>query len=168
MRAITPTSDVEAAQFRAMYEATLPAVYGFLLVRSGKSQAEELTAETYAAAVELFKAQRSEEVTLGWLRTVARRRLIDSWRRASVAAEKATYLRPVPPDAGEAEISANVLEALDSLNESQRQALVLQHIEGYSVVEIAELLGRSPTGVQSLLNRARVAFRKAYQEAESD
>jgi len=161
MRVITQSSDVEAAQFRAMYEATLPAVYGFLLVRAGKSQAEELTAETYAAAVELFKAQRSDEVTLGWLRTVARRRLIDSWRRAAVREAKAPYLRPASTDTADAEISATVIEALDSLNESQRQALVLQHIEGYSVTEIAEMLDRSPTGVQSLLNRARVAFRKA-------
>lgn len=167
MRVQAQTSDVAAATFRDMYEATLPAVYGFLLVRAGKSQAEELTAETYAAAVVLFKEQRGDEVTLSWLRTVARRRLIDSWRRASIAAENVIHLLPPKPDEADAEISATVVAALDALSEPQRKALVLQHIEGYSVVEIAELLGRSPTGTQSLLNRARVAFRAAYEEAEN-
>lgn len=167
MQAEAHTSNNQAAQFRAMYEATLPALYGFLLVRAGKNQAEELTAETYAAAVVLYKADRGDEVTISWLRTVARRRLIDSWRRASVAAENIVHLLPPQPDSADAEISATVVAALDALSEPQRQALVLQHIEGYSVIEIAELLGRSPTGVQSLLNRARVAFRIAYEEVEN-
>ncbi len=164
------TSDSTAAQFRAMYQATLPVVYGFLSTRVGgnRALAEDLTAETYSAAVILFKAQRGNEVTISWLRTVARRRLIDHWRRNAVATGAAIKLVPSDPDPADDEISETVAWALAALSESQRQALVLQHIEGYSVIEIAELLGRSPTAVQSLLARARVAFRVAYEEAEND
>ena len=162
--------DSATAQFRAMYEATLPVVYGFLSLRVGgnRALAEDLTSETYAAAVLLYKAQRADEVTLSWLRTVARRRLIDHWRRNAVASKNALNLVPAEPDASDLDISSTVATALAALSESQRQALVLQHIEGYSVVEIADLLGRSPTGAQSLLNRARVAFRAAYEEAENE
>lgn len=167
MKVEAHTSDSTTAQFSAMYEATLPVVYGFLSLRVGGNRplAEDLTAETYASAVVLYKAQRSSEVTVSWLRTVARRRLIDHWRRTAVASKNVMKL--VPPEPDTADVSATVAAALAALNETQRQALVLQHMEGYSVVEIAELLGRSPTGVQSLLNRARVAFRAAYEEAEN-
>lgn len=163
------TLDSTAAQFSAMYETTLPVVYGFLSLRVGgnRALAEDLTAETYAAAVLLYKSHRADEVTLSWLRTVARRRLIDHWRRASVATKNVLNLVPSGPDAIDSDISTTVATALAALNEAQRQALVLQHIEGYSVAEIADLLDRSPTGVQSLLNRARVAFRAAYEEAEN-
>ena len=163
------TSDSPAVQFRSMYEATLPVVYGFLSVRVGgnRTLAEDLTADTYAAAVVLYKAQRGDEVTISWLRTVARRRLIDHWRRAAVATKNVVKLVPPEPDPADVDVSAAVAAALAALSEPQRQALVLQHIEGYSVVEIAELLGRTPIAIQSLLNRARVAFRAAYEEAEN-
>lgn len=161
--------DTAVADFRDMYEATLPKVYGFLSLRVGgnRALAEDLTAETYAAAVLLYKARRSDEVTLSWLRTVARRRLIDHWRRNAVASKNVVNLMPDDPDPAEIDVSSTVAAALAALSEAQRQALVLQHIEGYSVAEIADLLGRTPTGVQSLLNRARIAFRAAYEEIDN-
>ncbi len=51
------------AHFAEMYEATLPVVFGFLMVRVGgnRSLAEDLTAETYSAAVKLYKSGRADE-----------------------------------------------------------------------------------------------------------
>ena len=158
-------------RFREMYEATLPVVYGFLSLRVGgnRSLAEDLTADTYSAAVAMFNSGRSSEVTISWLRTVARRRLIDHWRHASVKATNVIALverQPDPADAGE--VRRAVINALGSLSEDQRRALVLQHIEGYTVVEVAELLGRSAKATESLLSRARAGFRHAYEEASHD
>ncbi len=155
-------------RFTAMYEATLPVVFGFLMVRVGgnRALAEDLTAETYSAAVKLYKTRRGDEVTLPWLRTVARRRLIDHWRRASVAADNVLELVPAASDPSEGEIRANVAAALAAVSEPQRQALVLQHIEGYSVAEVAAILGRTTKGTESLLARARVAFRQAFEEEQ--
>lgn len=162
--------EADPVRFREMYRATLPVVYGFLSIRVGgnKALAEDLTSETYSAAVVLYKAGRSHEVTISWLRTVARRRLIDHWRRSSVAADNVVSL--VPPPANEPstdEVRAAVTAALGELSEDQRQALVLQHIEGYSVTEVAQLLGRTSKATESLLSRARAAFRHTFEEAEN-
>jgi RNA polymerase sigma-70 factor (ECF subfamily) len=58
---------------------------------------------------------------------------------------------------------AAVLSALTSLRGEQQLALTLRHLDGLSVREIGELLGRSAKATESLLARARDAFRKAYQ-----
>ncbi|MGI9610659.1 MAG: RNA polymerase sigma factor, partial [Acidimicrobiia bacterium] len=104
-------------RFREMYEATLPVVYGFLSLRVGgnRALAEDLTSETYSAAVALFKQGRGHEVTISWLRTVARRRLIDHWRRSSVAAENVALLAPAPSEPSGDEVRAAVAAALGML-----------------------------------------------------
>jgi RNA polymerase sigma-70 factor (ECF subfamily) len=105
-------------------------------------------------------------VTISWLRTVARRRLIDHWRRASVAADNASVVAaPTAPSSDEVRVA--VTQALGMVSEDQRQALVLQHIEDYSVIEVAQLLGRTAKATESLLSRARAAFRDAFEETEN-
>jgi RNA polymerase sigma-70 factor (ECF subfamily) len=168
MRPAEDTQREALERFTQMYEVTLPLVYGFLIPRVGgnRALAEDLTAETYSAAVVLFKTGRSADVTVSWLRTVARRRLIDHWRRSSVAADNVIKLVPAATDPSEGEIRADVAAALAAVSEAQRQALVLQHLEGYSVAEVAEILGRTTKGTESLLTRARVAFRQAFEEEQ--
>ena len=112
-----------------------------------------------------YQSGRADVVTLSWLRTVARRRLIDHWRRESVAADNVHRLGRDPrPDAaagiGEREL---VIGALRELSLDQRTALLLQQVEGHSVSEIADLIGRTPKATESLLGRAREAFRTAYE-----
>jgi RNA polymerase sigma-70 factor (ECF subfamily) len=106
-------------------------------------------------------------VTISWLRTVARRRLIDHWRRASVAADNASVVALAPTAPSSDEVRVAVTQALGMVSEDQRQALVLQHIEDYSVIEVAQLLGRTAKATESLLSRARAAFRDAFEETEN-
>ena len=162
-------SDLQS-QFARMYRASLPSVYGFALLRVGGNQAvaEDLTAETFAAAVVEYRAGRAEVVTASWLHTVAVRRLVDHWRRRAVASDKIVVLaerprRSVEPDLVE---RAVVAEALAVLSEEHRSVLVLHHIEGYPVAEVAEIIARTPKATESLLVRARAAFRAAYQQQE--
>lgn len=156
-------------EFQEMYEAAMPVVYGFLLLRSGGniSLAEDLTAETFTAAVQEYKAGRAEAVTISWLRTVAKRRLIDHWRREQIARSNSpqTDLAVASTELGLAERD-QIVGALGQLREDERRALVLRHLEGYSVGEVADVLDRTPKATESLLGRARSAFRAAYREAD--
>ena len=52
--------------------------------------------------------------------------------------------------------------ALASLSEAHRSVLRLKYDEGRSVQEIAQTLGRSEKAVESLLTRAREAFRDQF------
>ena len=166
----TPLPAVD--RFSAMYAEALPVVYGFISLRVGgnRSLAEDLTSEAFAAAVAEYRVGRPEVVTTSWLRTVAKRRLIDHWRREKVAMKNIIPLSGrglvfETPEPGERE---TVIHALGALASEQRTALVLQHVEGCSVGEVAEIIGRTPKATESLLSRARRAFRAAYLEVDHD
>ena len=158
-------------RFSAMYTSALPVVYGFISLRVGgnRSLAEDLTSEAFAAAVVEYRAGRPEVVTTSWLCTVAKRRLIDHWRRENVAAKKIIPLsgRGHVFETSEPGERDSVIQALDGLASEQRTALVLQHVEGCSVSEVAEIIGRSTKATESLLSRARSAFRTAYVEVDN-
>jgi RNA polymerase sigma-70 factor (ECF subfamily) len=57
-------------------------------------------------------------------------------------------------------------EALAELPEGQREALVLRHWEGRSLVEIARRLGCTTAAVTGLLHRGLKGLRKRLQELE--
>ncbi len=166
---IVDEGDLEAA-FVDLYRSSLSTVLGFLFVRTGGNRdlSQDLAAETFALAVEQFNAGRSAVVTPGWLVTVARRRLIDHWRRQATVSRKRPLLERSTPtvvdttDAAQVERQA-VADAMGALNDDYRLALVLHHIDGYSVREVAEVLGRTEKAAESLIGRAKEAFRQNYE-----
>jgi hypothetical protein len=73
-------------QVLAIYRRALPRVYGYLLPRCGETGlAEDLTAETFLAAVAAADQPDPPEVTVAWLVGVARHKLVDHWRRVGRA-----------------------------------------------------------------------------------
>ena len=56
------------------------------------------------------------------------------------------------------------VRALASVAASQRAALVLCYVDGFSVAETAALLGKSVEAVESVLARGRRSFKRAYLE----
>lgn len=58
-----------------------------------------------------------------------------------------------------------ILEALTSLPPSQSAVITLRDLEGLSSIEVCSLLGLSPGNQRILLHRARLAVRRALQEA---
>lgn len=156
------------ASFSEMYTSTLPFVYGFVLLRLGgdKSLAEDITADTFTAALRQFQAGAGHEVDASWLRMVAKRRLVDHWRRKNVASRRLVVLgggTSAHEDPSVAERD-RVIRALGRIRENYRSVLVMQHIEGYTIAEIARIIDRSEKATESLLTRARVAFRDAWNE----
>ena len=88
--------------FAAFYRESLPRVYGYLLHRCGgqASTAEDLTQETYLAAVrELKKHPSSVQLSTPWLIGVARHKLVDHFRRLEREERKLTFVRQSEPSA---------------------------------------------------------------------
>ena len=160
---------LEPDAFGAFYDDTLPRVYGYFLARVGaRHPAEELTQETYVAAVaELRKGRRPDDPE-PWLFGIARHKLVDHYRRQHRRRER--HDDAAEPDRRELPTGGDVREAtlaaLAAVSPAQRGALVLHYVDGYSTAEVARLLGRSPKAVESLLARARATFRRAYLEEE--
>lgn len=55
-----------------------------------------------------------------------------------------------------------VIEALGILPEKQQTALRMRYIEGLSVKELAKSIGKTYKATESLLSRARIAFKSAF------
>jgi RNA polymerase sigma-70 factor, ECF subfamily len=155
----------------AIYPAALPQVYGYLLPRCGSvTLAEDLTAETFMAAVAATGRNRPAPVTVAWLIGIARHKLVDHWRgaereRRSLAA--AELEQAASEDPWNEVLDAQAAHAaLLRLSLPQRTALTLRHLDGLSVPEVAQYLGRSVHATETLLVRARSALRRVYREGE--
>lgn len=154
---------------RAVYRSTRPTVFGYLLLHTGGNRplAEDLTAETYLNATRQFREGRGEDVTIAWLKTVAKRRLIDHWRRQASRTRRAQRLRNEVAVSGQTtEVSEiEVRAALSRLDADHQLVLVLRHVEDLPMREIGEQMERSEKAVESLLARAKAAFKRAYVES---
>jgi RNA polymerase sigma-70 factor (ECF subfamily) len=162
------------SDFHAFYAGALPAVYGYLISRCGGSRAvaQDLTQETFVAAVQAIKKGVAADLNVPWAIGIARHKLLDHFRQEARAERKlalaygAEPLDDLPPwDDTQRE---RAREALGHVNPSQRAALVLRYVDGMSVPEVAAALGRSVHAVESLLARGRMGFRRAFMEVDDD
>lgn len=159
-----------------LYRSEVQAVYGYLLARCGSTHvAEDLTTETFLNAADRFAEGRGEEVTGAWLMTVAKRRLVDHWRRAASQRERIErFGRELglvarrrgggePEGASDDGVRRKVLAALESLPERHRAALTMRYLDEHSVSEVADMLGVGYQAAESLLARARRGFVVAFE-----
>jgi RNA polymerase sigma-70 factor (ECF subfamily) len=154
-----------------LYDAALPEVYGYLLSRCGSREvAEELTSETFLAAVAALRKPASPPVSVGWLIGVARHKLADHWRRREREQRGLRLVHEATEEITDPwEVELDRLRArhtLAGLGPHHRAALTLRYVDGLSVPEVAAHLGRTVHATEALLVRARAAFRSAYQEQE--
>ena len=156
----------------ALYDTAVPEVYGYLVSRCGSAAvAEDLTSETFLAAVDAVRRQRVPSLTVAWLIGVARHKLVDHWRRREREDRslRAVDADPLTDPVDEWDVHLDVLAAqrtLEQLGAHHRSALTLRYLDGLPVREVAECLGRTPGATEVLLVRARAAFRDIYEHGE--
>jgi RNA polymerase sigma-70 factor (ECF subfamily) len=78
---------------------------------------------------------------------------------AALAASAMMPSRQIEKD----ELCAAVQAAIASLNDRQREAMLLSKFENMSYAEIAEIMDMTPQAIKSLLSRARNRVREALQ-----
>ncbi len=153
-----------------LYDDALPHVYGYLLARCGdRSLAEDLTAESFLAAVHAVRKPGAPDPSVPWLIGVARHKLADHWRRAE-RDQRGLRLLAEPGQVedpwDEAVDRIRAREVLGRLGAHHRAALTLRYLDGLPVPEVARHLGRTVHATEALLVRARAAFRQIYGETE--
>lgn len=153
---------------RELYDQLFPVVYGYFLRRlSGDREvAADLTQDTFVAFARSLGGPVRIESPGPWVVVVARRRLIDHLRRQSrrlrVTAEPGRE-----PSTGEIWSDARegrLATALASISGMHRAVLVLRFVDGLTVREVAETIGRSQRATESLIVRARRSLRSAWEE----
>ena len=161
----------DRAAFLAFYQEAVPEVYGYFLHRcSDSATAEDLTSETFLAAVRNIEDGRPAPLDIPWVIAVARHKLADHWRRRAREERLRDALEQDPEPADDPwDVRLDQLRANDvlaALAPHHRLALTLRYVDGLPVAEVARLLGRTPGATEALLVRARTAYRRVYLEGE--
>lgn len=154
-----------------LYDEALPIVYGYFGRRCGdRAVAEDLTSETFLAAMDAARKPAPPPMTVPWLLGVARHKLADHYRRGHAHFSDPVAEPPEPTDPvdeWDAELDRIVAEAvLARLPEHHRTVLALRYLDDCTVGECAELIGRTVHATETLLVRARRAFRSHYPVPE--
>jgi RNA polymerase sigma-70 factor, ECF subfamily len=115
-------------------------ILGFVRRRAGAyADAEDMTQEVFVSAAEqLQRSSGTAPPTLGWLYTVARRRLVDEARqrrRAEVVSLELVREPEADPEYGDS-VARAFDSALGRLTEGQRVVVLLRLLEGRSFSEI--------------------------------
>lgn len=157
----------------SLYDDALPRVYGYLLSRCGRAAlAEDLTAQTFLAAVGAVGKAEPVSLSTGWLIGVARHKLVDHWR-SQAREDRGLRLAeagggPAHDDPWDAQLDALQARAtLAKLSPNHRAALTLRYLDDLPVPEVAAHLARSVHATEGLLVRARGAFRRIYSTEEA-
>lgn len=155
-----------------LYDDALPSVYGYFVRRcADRATAEDLTSETFLAAMDAARKADPPQISVPWLIGVARHKLADHYRR-----RRNRFTVPVaelpepgePTDEWDVELDRIVAESvLARLSEQHRTVLALRYLDDRSVPECAELIGRTVHATEALLVRARRAFKSEYPEGDA-
>jgi RNA polymerase sigma-70 factor (ECF subfamily) len=147
-------------QLFARYRGSL---YGFFRRRlHGDERAEDLMQETFLAMIRAAERYEPTALVRTYLYGIAMNLLAAERRRCA----KDSPAGKESPEPATREATDSVLwirQALDKLDESEREILMLREYEQLSYAEIAELLNMPVNTVRSRLFRSRMAL-KGYLE----
>ena len=172
--ALAQQGDGEA--FGQVYDAYVDSVYRYLYYRVGShALAEDLTSETFLRALRRIDSFTWQGKDIGaWFTTIARNLVADHVKSSRFKLEVTTadMLDADRADEGiEDEVlgrlqSAALLDAVRKLKPEQQECVVLRFLQGLTVAETAEVLGRSDGAVKQLQLRAVRALAKLLPESE--
>lgn len=146
--------------FGQLYDHYQSSVYRFLYYRVGSmTLAEDLTAETFFRALRSMHSFRWQGKDFGaWLMTIARNLTADHFKAGRTRLEQTTedmQTLDTTSEGPEIEVLSSLtnealLRALGELPSEQRECLIMRFLQGLSIAETAEILGRSSGAVKQL------------------
>ncbi|MBK7251836.1 MAG: RNA polymerase sigma factor [Gammaproteobacteria bacterium] len=169
--------------FDVFFNAHFARLYRFALPRLGGDveAAREVAQSALCKAMRKLAGFRGEAALFTWICQICRREIVDYLRanrrhrehlvliddrpelRAAIEALEAPEEYDLVRSHGRTEVGRLVQSVLDRLPARYGDALEWKYVEGHSVEEIGQRLGIGFTAAQSLLARARVAFREAIE-----
>ncbi len=177
----------EVDAFDAFFNEYYPKLFRFARRRvNDEHLAEDIAQATMCRALQSLHTFRGEAALLTWLCTLCRRETSTRFREQR-SQQNALALREDDPEVraalesllcaerddplaatGLREVQEAVLTTLDYLPSPYAEILEWKYVHDLSVNEIAQNLGRSIKATESLLTRARSAFRDAFAVLHSD
>jgi RNA polymerase sigma-70 factor (ECF subfamily) len=150
----------DSEAFGQLYDHYQPSVYRFVYYRTrSQTLAEDLTSETFLRALRNMSGFRWQGKDFGaWLMTIARNLCTDHFKAGRTRLELTTEdmgAHDDTTDGPENEVLTTLanealLEGLRELSDEQRDCLIMRFLQGLSIAETAEILGRSEGAVKQL------------------
>jgi RNA polymerase sigma-70 factor (ECF subfamily) len=173
----------DQAAFRRLFDEYFPRLYRFSLARlhGNAEEAGEIVQQTFCRAIERLDTYRGEAALYTWCCQICSNLIIDHYRRQGRENRRVVFIEDSPeiqailsaltdPDGegGEAElvrrdVTRLVQATLDHLPEHYGDVLEWKYVDELPVAEIASRLTLSVKAAESLLGRARQAFREALR-----
>lgn len=171
-----------AAAFDEFFKEYFPRLFRFTLTRTDGNAdlAEEVVQQTMCKVVRKMGNFRGEALLFTWLCQICRNELIAVFRRHGIKDQRSVPYEDVPeiraalesisvdPGTPESQRTADELAkfvrvTLAHLPLNYASALELKYIRGCSVGEIGEHLNISTKAAESVLSRARAAFKEGFR-----
>jgi RNA polymerase sigma-70 factor (ECF subfamily) len=164
----------DEAAWRILCDRYFDAIFAYVhwKGRLPPERAEEIVQESWMIAVRAIRKYDPARSTFGtWLRGIAnnvlRNEMRKTGREAFIAWDEAEGAEPAAKTP-EHEPAESVAAVLRSLPDDYRAVLTAKYCDGLAVTEIAAVSGRTPKAVESLLTRARDAFRREWSKPRSN
>jgi RNA polymerase sigma-70 factor (ECF subfamily) len=174
--------------FDEFFNEYYPKLYRFVRrrLREDAASCEDVAQATLCRALESLKTFRGEAALFTWLCTICRREMSTRWRHTQATAQSPELAEENPEvraalesllatesddpllASSRAELAETIQTALDYLPAPYADVLEWKYVRELSVEEIARRLGRSPKAAESLLTRARDAFRETFSLLRGD
>jgi RNA polymerase sigma-70 factor (ECF subfamily) len=160
----------DAAAFEPLYDGLAPRLRA-MLRRQGCDPAlvEDLVQQTFLRIHCARGHYRSGHAVIPWAYAIARRLMIDAWRRDRRDERKERAVAPArPPDPEEqviaGETAHRLAHDLDELPPLNRQAFTLVKLDGLSLEQTAGKLGTTVNAIKLRIHRAYQSLRGAAQD----
>ena len=156
--------------FGEIYHRHVQAIYKYFYNRTGNQhEAEDLTAQTFMAALEALPRYREDGYFLTWLFSIARRKAADHFR---MNARHTTQDLPddIPVDSDflndviRTERLQNIAAIFNALPEKDKELIRLRYVVELSFAEIGRILHRSEGAVKKAVYRIIERMRKQLEE----
>jgi RNA polymerase sigma-70 factor (ECF subfamily) len=160
----------DQAALSKLYEQLAPQIYRYVYYRVGADTqlAEDLTEDVFVRVLQKIGDYEDRGLPfVAWLYRIDHNRLTDHFRRQAVSASVPIDDHYDLPDAAAGQaldslLTSGVLtEALQKLTTDQRSVIVLRFLQGASVLETAQITGKTEDSVKKLQMRGLVALRRA-------
>lgn len=169
--------------FRLFFDTYFPRVYRFAAPRLGgdPEACKEVVQATLTKGVRNLSTFRGESALYSWLCQICRHEIVDFLRAHKRRSNRIVLMEDQPElraalesieapaedqpahSLSRAQTKALVQSVLDRLPARYGDVLEWKYVEGRSVEEIGDLLGIGHAAAQSMLARARTAFREALE-----
>ena len=169
--ALVAAARSDPAAFGRLYDRYIQPLFRYLLGRLGSvHEAEDITAQTFLAALEAFPRYRHQGHFAAWLFSIARNKVIDHIRQQPRQASLDDAVEiPVETDLLQqvikSERSAALVRLVSSLSPEERELVQLRYVAGLSFSEIAVLLERKEDAVKKALYRLLARMQSRLEES---